>query len=107
MYRKPDLLSSFNWTKLWKLQGFFNWTNNASSDTPIYKKVQSIPIIIDYWKQKSHQNLSGYIQFLFFLKLNIIQKMIISSENMKNSDNYNYGHSFFGKEGLDPSRYTG
>ena len=32
--------------------------------------------------EKSHQNLSDYIQFLFEKKLNLLKKGIISSENM-------------------------
>ena len=48
--------------------------------------------------EKSHQNLSDYIQFLFKkgFKLNI--KSIISSEKLRNPSNYDYAHSFFGED---------
>ena len=51
---------------------------------------------------KTHQNLSDYIQFLIEIGLNFIKKVIISSENMRNSGNYiyNYGYSFFGEDFL-------
>ena len=50
--------------------------------------------------EKSHQNLSDYIQFLFLKDLNLIKKKIISSEKMRNSGNHIniYSHSFFGKD---------
>ena len=35
--------------------------------------------------EKSYQNLSDYIQFLFFFKLNLIKKGIISSVKKKDS----------------------
>ena len=50
--------------------------------------------------EKSHQNLSDYIQFLFknIFKFNK-KKWIISSEKIRKSGNYMYGYarSFFGK----------
>ena len=51
--------------------------------------------------EKSHQNLSDYINFFSSKKyLNMIKKGIISSENVRNSGNsiYDYDHSFFGKD---------
>ena len=50
--------------------------------------------------EKSHQNLSDYMQFLLKKGLNSIKKGIISTEKMRNSSNYNndYAHSLFGKD---------
>ena len=50
--------------------------------------------------EKSYQNLSDYIQFLFIRKFEYNKKGIISSEKMRNSGIYNndYAHSFFGKD---------
>ena len=51
--------------------------------------------------EKSHQNLSGYIQFLFKKIFEFNKKEgIISSEKVRNSGNYNcdHTHSFFGKD---------
>ena len=51
--------------------------------------------------EKSHQNLSDYIQFLLKIKdLNLIKEGIISTEKMRNSGNYvyDYAHSLFGKD---------
>ena len=49
--------------------------------------------------EKSHLNLSDYIQCLFTERFEFNKKRIISSEEMRNSGNYNYdnAHSFFGK----------
>ena len=50
--------------------------------------------------EKSHQTLSVYIQFLFKNRFGFNKKGIISSEKMRNPGNYNYNyaHSFFGKD---------
>ena len=47
--------------------------------------------------EKSHQNLSDYIQFLFRKDLNMRKEGIISNEKMRNSGNYiyDYAHSLF------------
>ena len=42
--------------------------------------------------EKSHQNVSSYIQFFSKKDLNLIKKGIISSEKMRNSGNYNYDY---------------
>ena len=46
--------------------------------------------------EKSHQNLSDYIQFLLKKRYSI-EKRIIYSKRMRNSGNYNYDYanSFF------------
>ena len=48
---------------------------------------------------KAHQNILEYILFYLKKKSNLIKKWIISSEKMRNSDNYNndYAHSVFRK----------
>ena len=46
--------------------------------------------------EKSHKNLSDYIQFLFKKKFILIKKQIISSEKIRYM--YDYAHSFFGKD---------
>ena len=50
--------------------------------------------------EKSYQNLSDYIQFLLKKLLEFNKKGIISSEKIRNSDDYvyNYAHSFFRKD---------
>ena len=50
--------------------------------------------------EKSHQNLSDYIQFLVQKDLNLFKNEIISCEKMRNTGNYiyDYTHSFFGKD---------
>ena len=50
--------------------------------------------------EKSYQNQSDYIKFLFKINSNIIKKVIISDEKMRNSgnSNHNYAHSFFEKK---------
>ena len=50
--------------------------------------------------EKSHQNLSDYIQFLFKKRYDLMKKGIISTEKMRNSGNYiyDYAHSFFEKD---------
>ena len=50
--------------------------------------------------EKSHQNLSDYIQFLFKNRFEANKKQIISSKKMRNSGNcvYNYAHSFLGDD---------
>ena len=51
--------------------------------------------------EKSHQNLSDYIQPVINLKndLKLIKKLIFSSEKMRNSGNciYDYAPCFFGE----------
>ena len=49
--------------------------------------------------KKSHPNLSDYIQLLI-KKIEFNKKKIISSENLRNSGNYNYDyvHPFFENE---------
>ena len=48
--------------------------------------------------EKSHQDLSDYIQFLFKKIVKFNKKRIIFSEKVRNLGNYNYdyAHSFFG-----------
>ena len=48
--------------------------------------------------EKSHQNISDNIQFLFKFFFNLIKKGTISGETMRKSGNYihDYAHSFFG-----------
>ena len=50
--------------------------------------------------EKSHENLSDYIQFLLKIEFWSNKKGIISSDKMRNSGNYNYdyAHSFLGKD---------
>ena len=51
--------------------------------------------------EKSHQNLSDFIQFLFKRRFELNKKKgIISSEKIINSghNTYNYNHSFFEKD---------
>ena len=50
--------------------------------------------------EKSHQNLSEYIQFLINKHLYSIKKRTISSEKMRNLCiyMYDYAHSFFRKD---------
>ena len=48
--------------------------------------------------EKLHQNVSEYFQFLFKNRFEFNKKrIIISSEKIINSSNYDYAHSFFGK----------
>ena len=49
--------------------------------------------------EKPHQNLSEYIHFF---KMEFSKKEVISSEQIRNSGNYNYdyAHSLFGKDFL-------
>ena len=44
--------------------------------------------------EKSHQNLSDYIQFLFKKDLNLIRKGIISNEKKINLSNYIYDYAY-------------
>ena len=49
--------------------------------------------------ERSHQNISGYIQFLFKKRFEVDKKYdFICSEKIRNSGNYiyDYDHSFFG-----------
>ena len=60
--------------------------------------------------EKSHQNLSDYVQFFFFKKIFELDriKIIISSEKMWNSSNYHindYAQLFFGKDFQSRLRY--
>ena len=59
--------------------------------------------------EKSHQNLSEYIQFLINKHLYSIKKRTISSEKMRNSGNYNYMIMLTrsSERIFNPSRYTG
>ena len=49
--------------------------------------------------EKLYKNLSDYIQYYLQKDLKLIKKEIISTEKMRNSDNYNndYAHSVFRK----------
>ena len=57
--------------------------------------------------EKSYQNNSDYLQFLFKKRFEVNKKGIISSEKMIDSGNYiyDYAHSFFG-DGSYPMHYT-
>ena len=59
--------------------------------------------------EKSHQNLSDYIHFLFKkIYINVIKKEIISVEKMRNSGNFNYYYApRFSERIFNPSCYTG
>ena len=50
--------------------------------------------------EKAHQNLSGYNQFLFKKRFEVIKKQIFFNEKVRNSGNciYDYAHSFFGED---------
>ena len=52
--------------------------------------------------EKSHQNPSEYIQFLFKIRFEFIKKVIIFSEKMRNSDEhiYEYACSFVLRKGF-------
>ena len=56
---------------------------------------------------KSHQNLSDYIQILLKKRFNLMEKVIISNDKMRNSGNYIYDHAhlFFVKNFLIKSQY--
>ena len=53
-----------------------------------------------FFDEKSHQNLSDYIQFFIKKKLNLIEKKIIFCEKKRNSSNYiyDYAHLFYEKD---------
>ena len=48
--------------------------------------------------EKSHQNLSDYIQFLFNKRFELKKKGLFLEKKMRNSGKYiyDYAHSFFG-----------
>ena len=50
--------------------------------------------------EKSHKNISDYIQFLIKNIFEVNKKWIISSEKIRNSGNniYDYAHSFDGED---------
>ena len=50
--------------------------------------------------EKSHQNLSMYVQFLLKENLMLIKIDMFSGGKMRNSGNciYDYAHSFFGED---------
>ena len=50
--------------------------------------------------EKSHQNLSDYIQLLFKKIFEVNKEQIFCNEKMRNSGHciYDYAHSFFGED---------
>ena len=64
-----------------------------------------IPMIV---LEKSHQNLSVHIQFLFKRIFNATEKQIFSSGKMRNSGNYIYNYAHRSPEKIfNPMRCAG